>query len=567
MYRKILCVLAILIGINYLFLTGAQSCSNTLCADKILYNGKIVTVDDNFSIVDSVAIQEGRFVGVGTELEMSAFAGEHTEFIDLKGKTVIPGLIDSHIHVHDMGLMLDRVRLNDVETISQLLGRIEEAASQASPGQWILASKQWHESQLKEKRMPTCWELDEVAPENPVFIPRGGHVCVVNSKALDLAGINAETPDPKGGTIVRNEEGKPNGFLLEHARDLVEEHLPEVDYDTELKAIVKANRKLNSMGITGAFEPGLSQKGLRQYMEVWKKGDLTVRTDLSVGVFMRGMKVCKIADPFYRDFGDDLLKIGAIKFMADGGVEGAYLEEPYQIVPGAQTDPEYRGSWFFDGREDELEEMFMYCAKNKWQMQIHIVGDRAHDEVLKIIESVDSKEDINGLRWAVMHSFLPDSENMDTMKKLGMVVTVQGHPTFLGYNQLKWWGKERAGYAIPIRSLLEHGLTVGGGSDAMVVSYDPFLTMWWMVTRKTVTTEDALGPEQAISIEDALRLYTIGSATTMFWEDKIGSIEKGKLADLAVLDRDILTVPNDEIKDIRVLMTMLGGTVVYEEEK
>lgn len=544
---------------------SSKCCCEYVCADKILYNGKIVTMDEDSRIVDCVAIRDGKFAAVGMMEDLERYRGNSTEMINLYGKTVVPGLIDSHIHVHDMGIMLDRTPLNKVGSISELLSQIKQAANQTPEGEWILASKQWHESQLKEKRMPTCWELDEVAPNHPVFIPRGGHVCVVNSKALEIAGITKETPDPKGGTIVRNDQGEPNGFLLEHARDIVEEHLPKVDYETQLNAIVKANSKLNSMGITGAFEPGLSKTEIRQYMELREKDLLTVRTDMSVGVFMRGMKLCKIADPFYRDFGDDLLKIGAIKFMADGGVEGAYLEEPYEIVPGAQTNPEYRGSWFFKNREQELQDMFMYCAKNKWQMQIHIVGDACHDEVLQVIEQVDRKVDINGLRWAVMHAFLPSSEHMERMKKLGMVVTVQGHPTYLGYNQLKWWGQERAGYAIPIKSLLEHGLTVGGGSDAMVVSYDPFLTMWWMVTRNTVTTDEPLGPEQAISIEDALRLYTIGSAKTMFWEDKIGSIEEGKLADLAVLDRDILTIPSDDIRDVRVIMTMLGGSIVYKK--
>lgn len=546
------------------FLLSSKDHTEVPCAEKILYNGKIITVDQNFSIADSAAIRGGKLLKVGKKKDIDHYILPNTDLIDLKGKTVIPGLIDSHIHVYDMGIMLDWVNLSNVKLISELLSSIQKATERAPSDEWVICSWTWHESQLKEKRMPTCWELDKVSPDNPVFIPRGGHVCVVNSKALKLAGITHSTPNPKGGTIVKDNKGKPNGLLLENARNLVEDCLPEIDSETRLSGIIKANSELNSMGITAVFEAGLLKDGIRQYMELWRKNNLTVRTDMALYILNGDMEYLNIADSFYRDYGNDYLKIGAIKFLADGGIEGAYLKEPYRLVPNAQTDMEYRGKWFFDGRESDFQDMLMYCAKNKWQVQIHIVGDATLSKVLKICEEVDKKNSIADLRWTVMHCNLPDDKAIKKMKRLKMVVTVQGHPILLGYNMLKWWGKKRANYSIPIKTLLKHGCVVGGGTDAPVLPYDPFLTMWWMVTRKTLTTKEPLGKEQAISIKDALRLYTIGSAKTMFWEDKIGSIEEGKLADLVVLDRDILSIPIEEIKNINIEMTMLGGEVVYE---
>jgi predicted amidohydrolase YtcJ len=263
-----------------------------------------------------------------------------------------------------------------------------------------------------------------------------------------------------------------------------------------------------------------------------------------------------------------MLKIGGLKFGMDGGVEGGYLKDPYLIVPGQQNDPNYHGmcSYPTQASRDALKNTWLLAAKNGWSVATHNVGDAAIEITLGLYEEVNKEVPLRDLRWRIEHLFLPELKDLDEIKNMGILITMQDHPVYLGNNMLVWQGFERASYGIPIRTVLNHGIFVGGGTDAPAgVDPSPFTSMWWMVTRKTLTTDEPLGPDQAITIEEALRLYTINNAYIMHWEDKIGSIEPGKLADLVVLDTDILTCPPDNIKSIKVLKTMLGGKIVYEQ--
>lgn len=536
--------------------------------DTVLYNGKLLTVDDDFTIADAVAIRDGRFLAVGSTEEMRALAGPETDEIDLGDRTVIPGLIDSHMHVRQVGMDLGRVALFDAREIEDVLSAIGDAVQEATPGEWILCSWGWHESQLREDRLPVRDELDRVAPDNPVFIPRGGHVAVLNSEGLTQVGIDAETPDPDGGTIVRDPDtGRPNGVVYETARtELVEPELPDRGYDDLVDDITRAMAELNSRGVTAAMEPGLEQEELRAYMEVHGTGEATVRIDALVRIY--NLKDVETgAAYFYRDFGDELLKIGGVKYMLDGGVEGARLSEKYEVVEGVQEQEDYYGHFILPpGGEDELLEMLRTAADMGHQVQTHVVGDAAIELLLDLYEAVDAETPLENLRWTAMHLFLPTDEHLERMKSMGILPTVQNHSTYLGRNMEKLWGEKRASYAIPTRKIIDTGLPTGGGTDAPVVPWYPFESIWWMVTRDTVTAGE-LGPEQAISREEALELWTRGSAYTMHWEDEVGSIEPGKQADLAVLDTDILECPPDEIRNISVVQTYLGGEVVFENDQ
>jgi len=533
--------------------------------DRILYDGEILTVNDEFDVASAVAIRDGRFLAVGGTDEIRSLAGPETTQRDLRGRTVVPGLVDSHVHVRQVGMDLERVHLFDATSIDEVLDAVREGAAGTPAGEWVIAGWGWHESQLDEKRLPRRAELDGAAPENPVFVPRGAHVAILNSPALERAGIDADTDDPEGGTIVRDPEtGEPNGVLLEAAREkLAEPVVPDRGYEEFVADVERAMAELNSRGVTAALEPGLERDELRAFMDVHRRGDATLRVDALVRV--HGLDDVEAASAYFgRDFGDDLLKIGGTKYVLDGGVEGARLREPYNVVEGVQEDPEYRGHMLLPpGGKEEFRELAARVAELGHQLQTHAVGDETMEFLADVYEEVDREQSIDDLRWTMVHVFLPTEAVLDTLEELDVHCAVQNHPTYLGQNMLDLWGEERAAGAIPLHTLLDREFVVGGGTDAPVVPWFPFESLWWMVTRGTVTA-GTLGPEEAISREEALRLWTINAAYTMGWDDRIGSIQPGKRADLAVLDTDYLSCPADQIRNIDVELTMLGGDVVYE---
>jgi predicted amidohydrolase YtcJ len=536
--------------------------------DTILYDGKICTVDEAFRIASAVAIEDGAFLAVGDSAEIRPMAGPETDEIDLEGRTVIPGLVDSHVHVRQVGMDLERVALFEATSVDEVLEAVGDRATEAPDGEWVLAGWGWHESQLDERRLPTRSELDGVAPDNPVFIPRGAHVAVLNSAAMDRAGIDASTEAPEGGTIVCDPETeRPNGVVLEAAREkLVEPVLPERGYDSYREDIRRAVAELHSRGVTAALEPGLERDELRAYMDLQREGELTLRTDALLWVDELA-DVEEAAAYFGRDFGNEMLKVGGTKFMLDGGVEGAKLKQPYNVVEGVQEREGYDGHLLLPpGGEAEFRKMARRIAELGHQFQTHAVGDRALELLIDVYADAAEVRSLEELRWTMMHVFLPTDEVLDRAEELGVHCTVQHHPTYLGQNMVDLWGEERAGRAIPLDSLADRDLVVGGGTDAPVVPWLPFQSLGWMVTRETVTA-GTLGPEEALTREAALRRWTIDAAYTMAWEDEIGSIEPGKRADLAVLDTDYLTCPADRIRDISVEVTMVGGEIVHDDRQ
>ncbi len=532
--------------------------------DTVLYDGKVVTVDPEFSIVEAVAIRDGRFLQVGSTDDMQTLVGPETDEIDLDGRTVIPGLVDSHIHLDRVGIALDRIELFDARSIDDVLESIEEATARTPDDAWLLAASSWHESQLAEGRLPRREELDRAAPDTPLFVPRGMHVAVLNSAAMETVGIDDDTPDPEGGTIVRDAEGDITGVVLETARtQLVEPHLPDRSYDDTLADLRRGMAELNQRGVTTVGIPGLYRDSIRALEELVAEGRATLRSSVLVKVD-EADDVGAAAGYFAPGFGNDRLRVDGLKYFLDGGVEGAALREPYEVVEGVQEDPDYHGHLTLPpGGKEEFQEILDQAARRGYQMHTHAVGDATIEYLMEAYSQAHEQSPIDDLRWAVVHAFLPPKESFETMRDLDLVSTVQNHPTYLGANMERWWGQERAEYAIPVRDLLDEDIPTGGGTDAPVVPWRPFESLWWMVTRGTVTA-GTLGPEQAVSIEEALRLWTIGSAYTLNWEDEIGSIEPGKRADLTVLDTDLLTCPSDDIREVSVERTLIGGETVYE---
>ncbi len=531
-------------------------------ADMILRNGRVVTVDPAWRIASAVAIRGGRIAAVGADADMAALRGPATNEIDLGGRTVVPGLIDTHLHQLFAGLNGPAVQLLEARSVADVQKAIAERVARTPPGQWVTASSGWHESILAEGRMPTRHELDPVSPNNPVFIPRGGHVVTVNTRALELAGITKDTPDPDGGRIVRDPAtGEATGMLLQNAANLVRRVLPPPPANIA-DLLVDAMKDLNSYGIVSVVEPGIDERQGALYRAVHDAGRMTVRTHLLYRA-MRKDDVAKGVAFMKSQPNTDMLRFAGLKFPLDGGVEGGRMRWPYRLVPGEQTDPNYRGVLLLPmGGEDEYVEGLKLVAQAGLQAQTHAVGDETIDLIVKSYGRVNAEIPLKPLNWAIMHLFHPSDAALKSMAEIGITATMQNHPVLLGHNQRRWWGDERAAYAIPIRKAIDAGVLVGGGTDGPVVPVDPFLSMWWMTTRQ-VLKGYALGVEHAITAKEALQLYTINNARIMGVDKEQGSIEVGKLADLAVLSQDILAVPADRIRETRALMTVLGGRIVY----
>jgi predicted amidohydrolase YtcJ len=545
-------------------LSFAPSIAVAQPADLVLRGGRIITVDRDWRIAEAVAIRDGRFVAVGDNAAVAPLTGPNTQVIELGGRTVVPGLIDTHLHQMLLGLNSRAVQLLGARSVADVQAAIAARVAQTAPGQWVTASSGWHESILAEGRMLTRQEIDKVAPDHPVFIPRGGHVVTVNSKALDLAGITKDTPNPDGGVIVRDERsGEATGVLLQNAANLVRRILPPPPPPPTAAELLKgAMRELNSYGIVGVVEPGVDERVMALYRQVHDAGDMTVRTDvlyraLTKAQFERGIAAIR------EQKNSDMLRFPGIKVPLDGGVEGGRMSWPYRIVPGEQVNPNYRGVLLLPpGGEDEYVEALKLAAAAGLQVQTHAVGDETIDVIVRAYERVNRERAIRDLRWVIMHIFHPSDAAIARMAEFGIMATAQDHPVLLGHNQRRWWGDERAAYAIPIRKLIDAGILVGGGSDGPVVPVDPFLSMWWMTTRQ-VLKGYVLGGEHAVTQKEALQLYTINNARILGVEQDRGTIEPGKLADLAVLSQDILAVPPDDIRNTKALLTLVGGRIVH----
>jgi predicted amidohydrolase YtcJ len=532
-------------------------------ADLLLRNGRIHTVDAAFSTTDAVAIRAGHFVALGAAAE--ALTGPATQVIDLGGRAAIPGLIDSHVHQHQWGMNLPAVQLLGTRSLADVLAAIGERARATVPGEWVIASSLWHESILTEGRLPTRWELDTVSPNNPVFIPRGGHVVTVNSLGLARAGITRDTPQPTGGVIVKREDGEPTGVLLIAGATAIARRAlpPPPPVAEQTRLVVEAMRELNALGVTSVLEPGIDDAVAGIYRELRDTGRMSVRTWL----LWRAANREQIARGIAAQAGwpqHPMLRTAGIKVLLDGGVEGGRMNEPYRIVPGEQTNPDYRGILLLPaGGEAELVDGLRLIHRAGLQIQTHAVGDYTIDLITRLYGQVEDELGlIRPLRWTVMHIFLPTPDALAQMARRGIMATAQNHPVLLGHNQRRWWGDERAAYSIPIRRIIDAGVHVGGGTDAPVVPGDPFQSMWWMTTRGTLAGY-RLGPEWAITPREALTLYTRNNAVLLGAEAELGSIEPGKLADLVVLSQDILAVDPERLRDTRALMTVLGGRVVH----
>ena len=523
--------------------------------DTILINGHIITVDSGFTIAEAVAIAGGRFAAVGTTATIRRMAGSATTTIDLRGRTVIPGLADGHLHDAGGGPGVD---LSRARSIADVLAAIRARVAQSRADDVIVTNSDWHEAQLKEHRLPYRADLDTVSPANPVVVVRGGHEYILNSAALKKWNITRETPALPGGRITRTADGELNGELIDRAKSLVQ--LPPAPPLT-IDALLEQHRKLNAAGLTSIRYPGASIEQYRLLQEMERRKILTIRVSqlMRVGADDAASMRAAVARLNVKpDEGDEWVRVGGMKLGVDGGFEGGWMREPYAEPWGEHGT--------FAGVNTMKAPAFTEAVKELnrlgWRVATHAVGDAAIDEVLAAYEAANAERPIAGKRWTIEHGFIAQDDQFPRMKALDLVISAQNHLYLAGPSLVKYWGPARAARTTPMRAYLDRGFVVAGGTDSAVVPYPPLWAIYHFVTRDTISG-GVLGADQKISRREALQVETRNNAYLTFEERLKGSIEPGKLADLVVLPEDILTCPDKHIEQMQVVMTMVGGKIVY----
>lgn len=554
------------------------SCKQNLpMADLIFQNGKIVTVDSNFSIYNAIAIKGDKIIDIGSNEKISKLADSHTQIIDLKGKTAIPGIIDSHAHPERASLSEIHEDLPDLHSIKELMDWIKSEASIKQDGEWIIYSKLFY-TRLDDLRQPTLQELDEVAPHNPVFL-NGSFGGVINSAAIKVSGFtedeifNELTRDSKSGILT--------GFIRKSAFKLLK--IPpykELTYQEKVEALKIIFSNYNRYGITGVNSGSGDLNNYKRYQELSKKNELTLRVsqNFTLPFNIRDSKETLVDS--LKTFsvvtakGDQWVKAGPLKIFLDGGIltGTAYLREPWgetaQDIYNIK-DPEYRG--IINYSYDELFNIVSAACETGWAFTAHCTGGGGVDLLLDVFEEVNKTYPIKNFRFSIIHGNFYTKEAIKRMNMLGVIANVQPAWFYKDADAMKYiLGNERIKTFHPYQSMIKGGVTLCGGSDHMVKldantsinPYNPFLAMWSIITR-TTEKGSVICPEEAITREQALKMYTINNAYTTFEESIKGSLEIGKLADMVVLSNDFLTCPVDQIKEIQSELTLVGGKIVY----
>lgn len=531
-------------------------------ATLILYSGKIITVNPSNQVVQAIAIRDGKILAVGQNDEILRLKDSSTQLIDLHGRTVIPGIIDSHNHPTSFGMKLFRPDLSKPTTIAGIVDLMAAKVKESKPGEWITSSGIWNDSKLDEKRNPTRWDLDPVSPDNPVFLDRG-HLGVVNTEALRVLGITNDTPAPPGGTYEKDPKtGELTGRLYEKAIEPVRKALPEISQEELMAAERQAMDDLAAAGVTSVRSAADSPAGMRAYIALYNRGELKLRTSVNIRINpnLPAADLEKMLHdaPVTSGLGDDMLKVWGIKMVADGGSDLAYMRKDYVNRPGFRGQP--------GGTQENFTAAVRICNKYGWRVGIHAVGDAAVDMVLNAYEAANNDSSIVGKRWAIEHGYFLHTDQMDKIKQLGLIMHMQTwHLYNLRRNFLQNYGRDYAETSHPYRELLNRGIPIAGGTDWSLEPNDNFRWMWVDITRKTIDGE-VVGPDQALTREEALRFHTIWAAYSMFEENVKGSLELGKYADLVVLSADYMKVPLDEMPKITPLLTMVGGNVVFKKD-
>ncbi len=536
--------------------------------DMALLNGNIITQDAGRPKSNAVGIAGNRFGLVGDDEQIKQAIGPDTKVIDLGGKTVIPGVFDSHNHIIAGGILLESVMLFGIDTIAGMQQVIAKRASELPKGEWILGGG-WIESQFIEYRLPTRHDLDAASPDHPVILDRLFGMSVANSKALQLAGITAATPDPERGQIDRDPvSGEPTGVLRNGAQTLVKRVIPREsvrDEVAKLEAHIKrATKEYLKWGITSIIDPGVSPLAMRAYHNLYKRGELPVRVQMMpawYGLYStHGKDLSGLVDTlgFTTGFGNEHLNVGPLKMAIDGGLgsKTAMLHDPY--IDGHVSKIPLRLDI------DKLEAYFRQAIEAGWSVGIHTCGDLAQDIACETFDRVLTALPMTGHLNNIIHGYLPTEKSLSIMERHNIAVSVQ--PGFMYvegdiyFDQVE---ERRLSHFKPLRTYLDRGILVAANSDMTSAHYNPFFGMYAAVTRRTSQGRQ-LGTKECLTREEMLPLFTLNGAKLAGQEQRVGSITPGKLADLAVLSDDILTVAEADLLKLQVTRTMINGQWVYD---
>ena len=545
-------------------------------ADIIFTNGNIYTVNDKQPHAEAVAVTDGRIVFVGSNAAVKEYQGSNTRVVDLKGATVVPGMTDAHYHFIGVGQREMNLNLEGITNLQDFLAKVKTRVDQAKPGEWI-TGRGWIETFWTPPVFPTRWDLDKISPDNPVFLGRAdGHGAVANSAALKIGNITKETKDPFGGQIVRDKEsGEPTGMLLDNAQGFVSRHIPSAEEGNIEQAMILANNRSLMLGWTQVQDPGGSYRDVDLYKKLYGEGKLKIR--VYKAVYGPGPEAARLLKegPIIEAF-DNRFNVRAIKIVSDGalGSRGAALLEPYSDVPEikAPDGSMQRNVGFLRVKDEDMLPMLKEALQKGIQVETHAIGDWANrfvlDEYEKALQSVPKNQrKIAEPRWRIEHSQIVNPTDIPRFAKLGIIPSMQpSHAIGDLHFAPSRLGMERLKGAYAWNSFLKTGVIIPGGSDAPVERGEPMIEFYAAVARKDIKGYSGEGwhPEEKVTREQALKMFTIWPAYVAFEENLRGSIEVGKLADLTILSADIMKIPEMEILQTHCVMTVIGGEIVYE---
>jgi predicted amidohydrolase YtcJ len=567
-------ILSILLSVVLLGLAVPQR--PNAAADLVLLNGNIYTVNEKMPHAEAVAIKGDRIVFVGTNASVKPFQGPNTRVVDLHGATVVPGMTDAHYHFLGVGQREMNLNLEGLTTLEDFLAKVKERVDKAKPGEWI-TGRGWIETFWKNQAFPTRWDLDKISPNNPVILGRSdGHGAVANSLALKAGGVTKETKDPFGGQILRDKQtGEPTGMLLDNAQALVRRQVPPGAEGNDEQAAILADKRSIGLGWTQVQDPGGSFRDVDLYKKLYAEGKLKIR--IYKAVYGPGPEADRLLreGPTIEAFGNRL-NVRAIKVVSDGalGSRGAALLAPYSDVPEVkQPDGSMKPNvGFLRVKDEDLFPMLKSALEKGIQVETHAIGDYANrftlDEYEKALKVVpNSQRKIAEPRWRDEHSQIVNPADIPRFAKLGIIPSMQPSHAIGDFHFAPGrLGKERLNGAYAWNTFIKSGVVVPGGSDAPVERGEPMIEFYAAVARKDVKgySDENWHPEEKVSRENALKMFTVWPAYVAFEEGLRGSIETGKLADLTVLSADIMKIPEMEILKTHCVMTIIGGEVVYQ---
>ncbi len=535
--------------------------------DLILHHGRIATQDDRRSFAEAVAIKDGHFVAVGSDDEVFTLRGPKTRAIDLNGRTVIPGLNDSHLHVIRGGLNYNlELRWDGVPSLADALRMLREQAARTPAPQWVRVVGGWSEFQFAEKRLPTLDELNTAAPDTPVFVLHLYCQAMLNRAALRAVGYDKNTPNPPGGEIQRDKNGNPTGLLIARPNATILYATlakgPKLPIEYQYNSTRQFMRELNRLGLTSVIDAG---GGFQNYpddyaviSELHKRGELTLRIAYNLFTqkpqqekedFARWIQMAKPGR------GDDVFRLnGAGEMLVFSAADFEDFLEPRPDLPSRL--------------ETDLEGVVSLLASHRWPFRLHATYDESITRFLNVFEQVDQRYPLGDLHWFLDHAETISERNIDRVRALGGGIAVQHRMAFQGEYFAARYGRAAVAQTPPIAKMLRAGLPVGAGTDATrVANYNPWDSIYWLVSGRTVGGFELYPEENRLTRMEALRLYTVGSAWFSSEGGKKGSIAPGQMADLAVLSEDFFSVPEERIKRIESVLTVLGGTVVHGSDE